>query len=42
MAFIVKAGELIKIRCKCTTEAIEDFTDVTKFVEAFGLIESIL
>ena len=49
MVFIIKAGELIKIRYDFKSalqefwvEAMEDFTDVTKLIKAFGLVESIL
>ena len=47
--FIVEAGELIKIRYNMQStiqefwvEAMESFTNVTKLVEAFGLVESAL
>ena len=46
MVFIVEACELIKIRYnfhKALWEFwVEAFTDVTKLVESFGLVESIL
>ena len=47
--FIVKAGDLIKIRFNFQSalqeflvEVIEAFTDGTKLVKAFGIVESVL
>ena len=40
--FIVEAGELIKITLQFWVEAIDTFTEVTKLVESFGLVNSVL
>ena len=48
MVFMVEAGELEIIKFRYNffgsswAEAMEAFTDVTKLVEAFGLVDSVL
>ena len=42
-SFLVEAGEeVIKVLWEFWVEVMEAFTDVTKLVEAFGLVESVL